>query len=65
MPTKDIPLRIKYRTVLKYGKLAREKTKWKFTRNPFMDCPVIEMTHFSKWTIVNEVFDCIKSYSKK
>ena len=62
MPTKDIPLRVKYRIVKQYGKLTREKTKWKFTHNPFLDCPVLEMTHFSKWAIVNKVFDCIKCY---
>ena len=61
--SKDIPIRIKYRTVLKYGVLKRgRKNNFTFVAHPWGHSPVLKMEHRSRWAIVDEVYAAIKSY---
>jgi hypothetical protein len=61
--SKEIPMRLKYRIVLRYGMIKRGRdNNYIFVASPFSHCPVLKMEHRSRWAIVNEVYDAIKSY---
>jgi starvation-inducible outer membrane lipoprotein len=60
---KDIPLRFKLRFVLQYGTVTPGKDKYIFKADPTKNCPILQMEDKSKWNIIIEVYDAIKSYT--
>ena len=59
---REIPLRLKYRTILQYGIITRKRdNKYLFTGNPFTDTPVLSAENRSRWGLVNTVYDLIKN----
>lgn len=57
---KNVPLRYKYRFVLKYGVITCKENKYIFTAFPDKDCPVLQANHKSKWTLIEEIYHLIK-----
>jgi hypothetical protein len=58
-----LSLRAKLRFVLSYGVIIREKNKYSYRPNPFKDSPVLQNENRSKWKLVEETYELIKSYT--